>query len=123
MTNKKIVLIVDDDPTNRAVLAFPFKNHPDTIEVIEASDGAQALALLSSKKANLILLDVHMPNMNGIEFLKKRLQDPELREIPVVMVSTDDAQKREAESYGANDYLVKPISPYKLYELVSPYLV
>jgi len=118
---KKVILIVDDDPTNRSVLAFPLKNRPE-FEVIEASDGAQALAILNGKKADLILLDIHMPNMNGIEFLKARLQNPEIREIPVLMVSTDDTQKKEAEAYGANGYLVKPISPSKIYELISPYL-
>jgi len=119
---KKVILIVDDDPTNRAVLSFPLKSRPD-LEIIEASDGLEALGILDTQKVDLILLDIHMPRMNGIEFLKIRLERPDLREIPVIMVSTDDEQKKEAESYGANGYLVKPISPLKIYELISSYLV
>mgnify|MGYP001558011638 CR=1 FL=1 len=90
-------------------------------EVIEAGDGAQGLALARSRRPDLILLDVMMPGISGLEVGKALAADPALSRIPVVMLTalaqdSDAAAGREA---GARAYLAKPFSPIALLALVQ----
>jgi len=117
---KKKILIVDDDATNRKLLNIILSKKPN-IEIIEANDGSEALSKLE-EDISLILLDIYMPVINGIDFLKIiKTEKPEFSNIPVV-VSTDDSKKQEALSWGAEDFLVKPINPVNLWETVSKYI-
>jgi len=118
---KKKILIVDDDATNRKLLNIILSKKPN-IEVIEANDGSEALSKLE-EDISLILLDIYMPVINGIDFLKIiKTEKPEFSNIPVVVLSTDDSKKQEALSWGAEDFLVKPINPVNLWETVSKYI-
>ena len=120
MTNKKI-LIVDDDATNRKFLKIVLSKKPN-IEIIEAENGSDALNKLTNDVA-VILLDIYMPVMDGIKFLQNlRMEKPELANIPVIVLSTDDTKKQEALSWGAVDFFVKPVNPINLWEKVSKYL-
>jgi len=119
MTKK--ILIVDDDATNRKLLNIILSKKPN-IEVLEANDGSEALSKLEDN-ISLILLDIYMPVINGIDFLKIiKTEKPEFSNIPIVVLSTDDTKKQEALSWGANDYLVKPVNPVNLWETVSKYI-
>jgi len=119
MTKK--ILIVDDDATNRKLLNIILSKKPN-IEVLEANDGSEALSKLDDN-ISLILLDIYMPVINGIDFLKIiKTEKPEFSNIPIVILSTDDTKKQEALSWGANDYLVKPVNPVNLWETVSKYI-
>ena len=115
--NKKI-LIVDDDATNRKLLSIVLSKKPG-IEVVEASNGSEALNKLTSDTA-VVLLDIFMPIMNGIEFLKNlKMEKPELANIPVIILSTDDTKKEEALTWGATEFIVKPVNPDKLIESIN----
>ncbi len=120
MNNKKI-LVVDDDTTNRRLIKILLSKKPG-IEIIEADNGLDALNKLTDD-VSLILLDIYMPVMNGIKFLQDlRMEKPELANIPVIILSTDDTKKQEALSWGANDFIIKPVNPVNLWEKVSQYL-
>ena len=103
------LLIVDDVADNRAILARRFQRHG--FEVGEADSGAAALAQIASSEFDVVLLDVLMPDMNGLDVLKQiRARASEL-ELPVVMVTgrTGSQDIVDALSAGANDYITKPV--------------
>lgn len=118
--NTKKVLVVDDDATNRKLLNIVLKKK--NIGVIEAVNGSDALNKLNSD-ISIILLDIFMPVMNGIDFMKNlRTTKPEFTNIPIIVLSTDETQKDEALSWGATDFLTKPINPVDLLDKISKYL-
>lgn len=103
------LLIVDDVADNRALLVRRFQRHG--FEVGEADSGAAALARIANSEFDVVLLDVLMPDMNGLEVLQQiRARASEL-ELPVVMVSgkTGSQDIVDALSAGANDYITKPV--------------
>jgi len=117
----KKILIVDDDATNRKFLQIVLSKKSN-IEVIEAENGSDALEKLTDDVA-VILLDIYMPIMDGIKFLQNlKMEKPELSNIPVIVLSTDDTKKQEALSWGAVDFIVKPVNPVELWEKISKYL-
>jgi CheY-like chemotaxis protein len=118
-TEVRKILIVDDSPKDveLTVSALAEKNLAN--EVIVAEDGVEALdylykrGLFSGEHSNpaVILLDIKMPRMNGIEVLKHIRSNPEFKFIPVIMVTSSREEKDLVESYklGANSYVVKPV--------------
>ena len=119
-TEIKKILIVDDSPKDveLTIAALSEKNLAN--EVVVAEDGVEALDYLhkrgkfaASGKSNpaVILLDIKMPRMNGIEVLKHIRSDPKFKFIPVIMVTSSGEEKDLVESYklGANSYMVKPV--------------
>jgi len=119
-TEIKTILIVDDSRNDieLAIAALSEKNLAN--EVVVAEDGVEALDFLYKrgkfsgyKSGNpvVILLDIKMPRMNGIEVLKHIRQDPKFKLIPVIMVTSSAEEKDLVESYklGANSYVVKPV--------------
>jgi putative two-component system response regulator len=108
---KDCILIVDDEPTNIRLLTEVLKQDYD-LKV--ATSGSQTIALLEkdSSVIDLILLDVNMPEMSGIEVIEKINQQPEWKDIPVIFVTALNQECDEAEGFkkGAVDYITKPIS-------------
>jgi two-component system, OmpR family, response regulator len=105
------ILIVDDDPHIRELLRLLLQN--EGFEIREASDGVEALALLESAKADLVILDIMMPNMDGWTLCR------ELREhydLPLLMLTAkgETMQKIKGFELGTDDYLVKPFEPLEL---------
>jgi len=114
------VLVVDDDFINRKLLQTLLKKNPDVVEVIEAENGSDALDKLKKEdNVNLILLDIMMPIVDGIEFLKIFRSDMSNAHIPVIVLSTDDTRKTEVFDNGANDFLRKPIKEDQLFAKMS----
>jgi len=110
------VLIVDDDFINRKLLQTLLKKNPDVSEVLEAENGSDALDKLKKESdVNLILLDIMMPIVDGIEFLKIFRADMANSHVPVIVLSTDDSRKTEVFDNGANDFLRKPIKEDDLF--------
>jgi len=110
------VLIVDDDFINRKLLQTLLKKHPDVVETTEAENGSDALEKLKNDPSiNLVLLDIMMPIVDGIEFLKIFRSDMANSHIPVIVLSTDDSRKTEVFDNGANDFLRKPIKEDDLF--------
>ena len=104
------VLIVDDDFINRKLLSTLLKKNPSVTEMIEAENGSDALdKLKNDQNIDLILLDIMMPVVDGIEFLKIFRSNMANSHIPVIVLSTDDTRKTEVFDNGANDFLRKPV--------------
>ena len=115
----KTVLIVDDSSSVRTVVRTALTGAG--YEVIEASDGKDALSKLNGAKIHLIVTDVNMPNMDGISFVKAVKQDPNYKFTPICMLTTEAEQSKiaEGEAAGAKAWIVKPFQPPKLLDAVS----
>jgi len=110
------VLIVDDDFINRKLLQTLLKKNTEVSEITEAENGSDALdKLKKDSEINLILLDIMMPIVDGIEFLKIFRSDMANSHIPVIVLSTDDSRKTEVFDNGANDFMRKPIKETELF--------
>jgi len=105
-----IVLAVDDDMINLKLLKSMLKKSGKVIEVIEAKNGSDAIGVLKSRDdIDIILLDIIMPIMGGIDMLKVVRADDNLRQLPIIVLTTDETKKAEALECGANGFLMKPI--------------
>jgi len=114
------VLIVDDDFINRKLMQTLLKKNPAVTEIVEAENGSDALDKMKKDPSiNLILLDIMMPVVDGIEFLKIFRSDMSNAHIPVIVLSTDDTRKTEVFDNGANDFLRKPVMQDKLYAKIA----
>jgi len=112
---KKKILIVDDE--EKIVKAYSEYLSSHGYEVFDASDGEEGLAKIKEMKPDIILLDIIMPNMDGITMLKNLKRDSELNKIPVIMLTNLDTSKGVADALesGSSQYLVK--SNYSLEDL------
>ena len=114
------VLVVDDDFINRKLIQTLLKKNPKVTEIIEAENGSDALDKMKKDPSiNLILLDIMMPVVDGIEFLKIFRSDMNNAHVPVIVLSTDDTRKTEVYDNGANDFLRKPVMQDHLYEKIN----
>jgi putative two-component system response regulator len=114
------VLVVDDDMINRMLLKTLLKKHPRVTDIIEAENGSDALNKMKSDPSiNLILLDIMMPIVDGIEFLKIFRSDMSSAHIPVIVLSTDDTRKTEVFDNGANDFIRKPVKEDALFAKIE----
>ncbi len=109
------ILVVDDIATNRLLLSLLLSKA--FYEVEEAADGNQALAMARQNPPDLALIDVMMPGMNGYELCRRFKADPRLAAVPVVIITSLDAQddRLEALSAGADDFLTKPVREVALF--------
>ena len=122
-TNKKTIMIVEDDSFVMDI--YQTKLAQEGFEVVAAANGAEAMKKLENAKPDLMLLDIIMPYMDGLEVLKKIKENPETKNIPVILL-TNLSQKEEVEKgigLGANDYLIKShFTPSEVLEKVKTYL-
>jgi len=104
------VLAVDDDMINLKLLKSMLMKLDYVEEVVEAKNGADAIEILKVRSdIGLILLDIIMPVMGGIEVLKIVRADDHFKNIPVIVLTTDETKKGEALDCGANDFVMKPV--------------
>jgi putative two-component system response regulator len=105
-----IILAVDDDLINLKLLKSMLMKTGNVKEVVEAKNGSDAIGVLKARNdIDLILLDIIMPIMGGIEMLKVVRADDNLRQLPIIVLTTDETKKSEALEFGANGFLMKPI--------------
>jgi len=110
------VLVVDDDMINRMLLKTLLKKNAKVTEIIEAENGSDALNKTKQEQdIDIILLDIMMPIVDGIEFLKIFRADMTNAHIPVIVLSTDDTRKTEVFDNGANDFIRKPVKEETLF--------
>jgi two-component system chemotaxis response regulator CheY len=116
------VLIVDDSAAIRKILQRVLIQAEVPIGVVhEANDGNEALAKLKDAKVGLILSDINMPNMDGIEFLGKVKADDATKNVPIVMVTTEGSQAKvmQALELGAAGYVKKPFTAEQIKEKLT----
>lgn len=121
--NTKTVLIADDSRAMRAMLTSTIESLGE-INIIEACSGFEALRLLPRERVDLILTDINMPDINGLELISYLRNNPNYQDIPVIIISTEGSQKDidKGKLLGANEYVVKPFDPAMLQELLLQYL-
>ncbi len=115
------MLVVDDSPVTRKMVRRALGLCGIEVgEVYEAADGAEALEQLGQHRVDLVLADINMPVMNGIELVERMSRDPELCTVPVVIVATPMSQDRVefVLDKGARAYLAKPFRPEALRDVV-----
>jgi two-component system chemotaxis response regulator CheY len=113
------VLIVDDSAAIRKILHRVLVQAEVPLgKVHEASDGNEAIEKLKTEKVGLILSDINMPNMDGIEFLTRIKADAEFKSVPVIMVTTEGSQAKvmQALALGAVAYVRKPFTADQIKE-------
>jgi two-component system chemotaxis response regulator CheY len=119
------VLIVDDSVTMRQMVKKTMRMAGlDVGEVFEASNGIEALAQLADHPVAVIMLDINMPTMNGIQLLTRMKQNNRLKDIPIVIASTEGSRERieQMEEFGAFGYVRKPFQPEQLRDVLKPLL-
>jgi two-component system chemotaxis response regulator CheY len=115
----KTIMIVDDSASLRQVVRIALAGAG--YEVVEACDGADALAKLDGRKLHLIISDVNMPNLDGIGFVREAKKKPDYRFTPIIMLTTEgqEEKKREGQAAGAKAWIVKPFQPPQMLAAVS----
>lgn len=114
-----LILVVDDNEMNRDMLSRRLQRHH--YETMLAENGARAIEMMQEHNFDLVLLDIMMPKMNGYEVLEHVKHDPQLRHIPIIMISAVDDLDSVVKciELGAEDYLFKPFNPVLLKARVS----
>lgn len=125
MSGKRL-LVVDDSTTFRQLLCMSLRRVEGVAqsEITEAADGADALEKVREGSFDLVLTDIRMPRMDGLEFVKRVRNDLKRLELPIIIISTKGADDDIdlGMKMGASGYLSKPISMTRLRELVTGYL-
>ena len=116
------VLIVDDSAAIRKILQRVLRQTDIPIgDVLEAGDGVEALKALSNRNVNLILSDINMPNMDGLQLLAQLKANDKWKSVPIVMVTTEGGQGKviEAVQLGAAGYVRKPFTAEQIKEKLT----
>ncbi len=116
------ILVVDDEAPIVDLVRFTLEDAD--VRVVEASDGAAALDLARRIKPDLVLLDVHMPRLDGFEVCRQLRREPDFARTPIIMLTAagQEADRSSGLSAGADEYLTKPFSPLALLALVEALL-
>ncbi len=117
------ILIVDDSTAMRSLLVATLESLGN-IRIVQATNGFEALRILPREEVDLVLTDINMPDINGLELLSFLRNNQVYEVLPVIVISTEGSHKdiEKAISLGANEYLVKPFQPEKLLELVKRFI-
>lgn len=119
------VLIVDDSATIREMVKKTMEIAGLNVgEVYEASNGIEALAHLADREVAVMIVDINMPTMNGVQLLTRMKENQKLKDIPIVIASTEGSRRRieQLEGYGAFGYVRKPFQPEQLRDVLKPLL-
>ncbi len=117
------VLIVDDSHITRAMISAAI-SEVDDLDIIESQNGFEALKLLPLHSFDLILTDINMPEINGLELVGFVKKNPAYSHIPLIIISTEGSEKDREKGLllGADEYIVKPVDPDQLKKVVSKFL-
>ncbi len=115
----KSILVVDDAGSMRGLIAMTLRSNG--YEAVEACDGLDGLDKLTQNKFDMILTDLNMPNMNGIEMIRQIKAQAQYRFIPIVMLTTEseESKKQQGQQAGAKAWIVKPFKPDTLLNVVK----
>ena len=118
MLSNPIVLVVDDEPFIRRALTFVLNR--EGYQTAQAGDGVEALEKMRALKPRLVFLDIMMPRMDGFEVCAEARQDPEIRDMHIILLSAKSQEEDRIRglSAGANEYMTKPFSPSQILDRV-----
>jgi two-component system, chemotaxis family, chemotaxis protein CheY len=118
----KTFLVVDDSASMRQLISFAIKEAGH--EVLLAENGNDAIGKLGGPKIDMVITDLNMPEMDGIELIKKLRSMPDYKFAPILMLTTEsqEAMKQEGKRAGASGWIVKPFSPAQLLEVVKKFV-
>ena len=119
----KKILVVEDSPMTRSLIISSLEEVGD-FTIIEADNGFQALRKLPEVPPDLVITDINMPDINGLEVVRFVKQSENFQHIPVIIVTTEgrDVDRERGLKLGADKYLVKPFEPAKLQQFVRELL-
>lgn len=117
-SGKKKILVVEDDPDIRIMVSFILRDH---YEVVLCEDGRCGIEKALQEKPDLILLDIYMPGISGLEVCKVVRDSPEIASTPIIILTAGALREEVSEGYalGANDYIFKPFEPEELIERIE----
>ena len=121
----KTLMIVDDSATMRKIIMRTVRmSGLDFEKIEEAGNGVEALAKLGAEPLDIVLCDINMPEMNGIEFVRQARQMPSCNGTKIVMVSTESAEEtiEGVMADGANGFITKPFTPENFHEKLMPFM-
>ncbi len=118
----RTILIVDDSASMRQLVSFALKDAG--YDVIAADDGKDALSKVNGTKVDMVVTDLNMPNMDGIELIKQLRSSTTHKFTPVVMLTTEsqDSKKKEGRAAGASGWIVKPFQPEQLINVIKKFV-
>jgi len=119
---EKTIMTVDDSASVRQMVGFTLRN--EGYDVIEAIDGVDALEKLSGSRVGMILTDLNMPRMDGLDFIRHVRQEASCKFVPIVMLTTESQadKKMKGKAAGATGWIVKPFKPQQLLAVVKKLL-
>jgi len=114
------ILIVEDSSTTRALIKAIIEEMGD-FQTVEASSGFDALKLLPTQEFDLIITDINMPDINGLELINFMKNSPKYRDLPLIIVSTERSEedKKRGMALGAVAYITKPFKANELQEVIK----
>ncbi|MDR2048593.1 MAG: response regulator [Treponema sp.] len=117
----KTILVVDDSRIMRNIVMNTFNQLKIPCQFVESANGRDALAQLQNRQIDLVLLDWNMPELSGIDFLKKVRSMEQYKSLPIIMVTSESAKYNviEALKSGATDYIIKPVNEKVFFEKLS----
>ena len=116
----KTILIVEDSATTRALIRAVIDEIGE-FETVEASSGFEALKMLPQQQYDLIITNINMPDINGLELISFVRNNPRFTHLPIVIVSTERSEedKRRGMALGATAYVTKPFKSFELQEIIK----
>lgn len=119
---EKTIMTVDDSAIVRKMVSFTLEN--EGYQVVEAEDGVDALEKLTGNRVNMILTDLNMPKMDGLEFIRRVRQGNGCKFVPIVMLTTESQTDKKSlgKAAGATGWIVKPFKPQQLLAVVKKLL-
>jgi two-component system chemotaxis response regulator CheY len=118
----KIIMTVDDSTSIRQMVSFTLTQAG--YQVVEAVDGRDAVAKLATATVDMIITDLNMPNMNGVELIRAVRSQGKFKFIPILMLTTEsnDSKKMEGKAAGATGWIVKPFNATQLIDVIKKLL-
>ena len=118
----KTILTADDSASMRQLVSFTLRQAG--YDVLEGMDGKDALAKLAQTPVQMLITDLNMPNMDGIELIRQVRALPQYKYIPIIMLTTEsqDCRKQEGKAAGATGWIVKPFKPEQMMAVVKKVL-
>lgn len=116
----RTIMVVDDSSTTRSLIASHLSESGD-FDIVEAGSGFEALKILPTRKVDLIITDINMPDINGLELISFVRENPIYSDIPTVIITTEDSEedRKRGMELGAREYIVKPFTAEEIKEAVG----